>query len=61
MRWIKLRVMTSAPDPGGAIDFLCGQCAHKLAAKVPTEKIRTFVLKCPSCGAFNDTDQLGPN
>jgi len=51
------------PDPsfrfyqGGAdVDLLCGSCGRALATGLQSSThLQTVVLKCPGCGAFNDS------
>lgn len=45
----------------GPHDLMCGKCRHKLAAGIANDSVRSMIFKCPKCGSFNDTDQLGPN
>jgi len=33
----------------------CGQCSSHLVVGMPRENIRALVIKCNSCGAFNET------
>jgi hypothetical protein len=35
-------------------DLLCGKCERILVSGRRRERIGDWVLKCPSCGAFND-------
>jgi hypothetical protein len=42
---------------GGAdVDLLCGDCGRELANGLQSSThLQTVVLKCPTCGAFNDS------
>jgi hypothetical protein len=42
---------------GGAdVDLLCGDCGRELATGLQSSThLQTVVLKCPSCGAYNDS------
>ena len=42
---------------GGAdVDLLCGHCDRELANGLQSSThLQTVVLKCPACGAFNDS------
>ena len=45
----------------GPHDFLCGKGGHKLVTGGAKDIIRRLAFKCPACGPFNDTDEIGPN
>jgi hypothetical protein len=42
---------------GGAdVDLLCGQCGRELVTGLQDAlQLQSVVLKCPGCGAFNDS------
>jgi len=39
----------------GNVTMECGNCSAPLIEGVPTGNIQNIVLKCPQCGAFNET------
>jgi len=40
----------------GTDDYICGNCEKILIAGFPAGKtFKSTVLKCPACGAFNET------
>ncbi len=39
----------------GPIDLVCGGCGKVLAAAVGEQELQNLVLKCPSCGAYDET------
>lgn len=39
-------------------DYVCGACAAVLLEAVPRGQVRNVVVKCPACGAINDTTEL---
>jgi predicted RNA-binding Zn-ribbon protein involved in translation (DUF1610 family) len=41
---------------GNDVDLLCGQCGRELVAGLQSAThLQSVVLKCPGCGAFNDS------
>lgn len=42
-------------EGGGRHDLVCGTCDHVIARAVPDDRLRELVLKCPACGALNET------
>jgi hypothetical protein len=43
---------------GGDVNLLCGQCGRELVAGLQSEgHLQSVVLKCPECGAFNDSGE----
>ncbi len=48
----KFQFVTSEEDT----DLLCGQCRRELCSRLTgSAQLDNIVLKCPKCGAFNDT------
>ena len=39
----------------GRVDLVCGECTEILAAGVADQQLQNLVLRCPSCGAYNET------
>ena len=39
----------------GNITMECGQCGVPLIQGVNVSQVQSMVLKCPNCGAFNET------
>jgi hypothetical protein len=41
---------------GNDVDLLCGQCGRELVTGLQSAThLQSVVLKCPDCGAFNDS------
>lgn len=45
----------SGPEP---VNLLCGGCNRPLTEGVSRTTLRNVVIKCFSCGAFNDTGDV---
>jgi hypothetical protein len=41
-------------EGAGDTDLVCGQCSLLLAQTIPAGRIPSMVLRCPSCGAYNN-------
>lgn len=43
---------------GGDVNLACGQCGRELVTGLQSEgHLQSVVLKCPGCGAFNDSGE----
>jgi DNA-directed RNA polymerase subunit RPC12/RpoP len=39
---------------GGKTTYLCGGCAAKIGETIIEGKFKNVVLKCPTCGLYNE-------
>jgi DNA-directed RNA polymerase subunit RPC12/RpoP len=39
---------------GGKDNYLCGNCGAKVGATIIEGKFKNVVLKCPTCGQYNE-------
>jgi hypothetical protein len=46
-------VVMRGPKPNIVME--CGNCAASLVEGVPVANLQSLVLRCPNCGAFNET------
>ncbi len=43
----------------GQINYLCGGCGETLLENVEAGQIKNIVIRCPTCGNYNDLVQNG--
>jgi hypothetical protein len=39
----------------GPLSYTCGKCGNTLLKDVEFEQVRNIVIKCGTCGSFNET------